>query len=285
MSARPLLMALSLIPATANAATVLDLEPTGKWLLNYEDNSCFLGRTFGEGDSQITIAFTRFAPGDGFSLRAYGKPFRNDGPFQDVRVAFGAIPATEPLRDSLSGKTGKVPFVDLGRFTLATTLHGVENDPPSLSAEQEAAVSALTIGPHRGKIYRLHLGSMRSPMRAMRSCTDNLVRTWGYDPSVTGALSKPPEPASYPGSWLTTDDYPAGMVATGQLGAVEFRLDVDENGGVTGCTILRRAGDETFAATSCMKLKRRARFNPALDNTGRPVRSFYINRVNWILPH
>ncbi len=268
----------------AAAPTVLELPAAGKWNIDYRDGYCALLRQFGVGDDQITAQFTRLAPGDYFNFRLYGKMFRVEGPYQDVWLAFGDHPAPEPLKNRLSGKSGTLEFVDLGGLSLVGGPARFDQPNNPLTPEQEGAVTQLTIGPHRGKIYRIQLGSMRAPMAAMRTCTDDLVRSWGYDPEVIASLSRPATPVGSPGAWATSSDYPSELLRSGKLAAVEFRLDVDEVGATTKCTILRNAGETAFATMTCELLTRRAHFMPALDRDGRPTKSFFVNRVSWIIP-
>lgn len=270
---------------TAQAADApIEMQPNSKWHSIHQDNACFLGRSFKAGDREIILSITQFSPGGRFNLQLLGKPFSSDGPYQNVRVAFGPDAAVEPMRDRLSGRSGELPFVDLGSFTLVGATTEDEASTSPLSPAQEAAVTMLTIGPHRGHTYRLILGPMRAPMDALRTCINGLVSHWGYEPATLATIRNPVEPLTNPGTWLRGSDYPREMLRNGQLGSVEIRLDVDQQGTATGCEVLRRAGDAAFAKLTCDTLMRRARFRPALDVAGRPLRSFYINRVNWLIP-
>lgn len=250
--------------------------------MTYNNGSCDLAREFGEGNDKIIVLFTRLEPGVTFNLRLFGRPFKSSDAFQNVRFAFGDVPAAHPLRNRLSGTIGATPFVDLGSLTLAGPRPEGDAANPLITPEFEARVNKMTICPHRGSIYRLRIGSMRATMQAMRTCTDDMVRSWGYDPAVLATALRPVAAIGDPGSWLGSDDYPSQQLYAGELDVVEFRLDVDETGKATGCATLRRAGDEAFARVTCKLMMRRARFVPALDKDGNPAKSYYINRVNWL---
>jgi TonB family protein len=87
-----------------------------------------------------------------------------------------------------------------------------------------------------------------------------------------------------PGTWVTNDDYPAEAIRERQQGTSSFRLDVDKNGVVTGCTITGSAGAQILDDAVCTLLKARARFHPALDEQGKPIAASYFNRFRWELP-
>jgi outer membrane biosynthesis protein TonB len=47
--------------------------------------------------------------------------------------------------------------------------------------------------------------------------------------------------------------------------------------------LLKSSGNKFLDAASCSKLVKRARFEPALDIQGRPMRSISITAINWFL--
>ena len=137
---------------------------------------------------------------------------------------------------------------------------------------------------NRALAYRLELRSMGAPMAALRTCMDNLLTHWGYDPAVVASLSRGVTPIGSPGNWITSADYPSKSLMQGHNGIVQFRLDVDEAGKILGCHILARTNPDEFADVSCRAVSRRAKLQPALDATGRPVKGFYITKVRFIIP-
>ena len=56
----------------------------------------------------------------------------------------------------------------------------------------------------------------------------------------------------------------------------------DETGKPLGCRVLFRTNPDEFADRSCKALLQRAKFNPARDAQGKPVKSFYINTIRWM---
>ena len=51
----------------------------------------------------------------------------------------------------------------------------------------------------------------------------------------------------------------------------------------TGCRVLYRTNPDEFADLTCALISKRARFAPALDAKGTPVKSFYISNVRWVM--
>jgi periplasmic protein TonB len=93
-----------------------------------------------------------------------------------------------------------------------------------------------------------------------------------------------PKPTGSPGEWVTSDDYPTRALQQEREGTTEFRLTISENGRPLFCSITSSSGHEDLDTATCKALMRNARFNPALDTSGKPVVSSYASRVRWQIP-
>tara|TARA_R110000824_G_scaffold4203_6_gene19961 strand:- start:1336 stop:2292 length:957 start_codon:yes stop_codon:yes gene_type:complete len=106
----------------------------------------------------------------------------------------------------------------------------------------------------------------------------------GSDPALRSNAFIPATPAGNPGEWISPGDYPVAALREERSGAVEFQLQISETGEVTACNILESSGQADLDKASCRALMRRARFNPAKNASGQPVRSSYTNKVRWQIP-
>lgn len=156
--------------------------------------------------------------------------------------------------------------------------------PASVDAENaktgvrvQALAFALTGYGH----YRLELGSMEKPMRAVRDCLNDLLAGWGFDAEVIANLRSPPTPLGNPGRWAMPDDYPSDALRNNQSAVVAFRLMIDSEGKVSDCIVANINHDEDFAKITCGFLSKRARFAPAIDADGNPTPSYFVSAVNW----
>ena len=102
------------------------------------------------------------------------------------------------------------------------------------------------------------------------------------DPIPPGTTA--PAPRGLPGAWVTNDDYPPAALRAEQSGDVIFRLDLDEAGRVTNCTIRASSGSDLLDQTTCGLLRRRARLTPARDASGNPIPSQWSNGFRWSIP-
>jgi hypothetical protein len=268
-------------------AKPVELAPVTPWHVDWTDRTCVLDRGFGSKEALTVLRFERVAPTSSFQLSLLGRALGpGDGSARTtVRLGFGTPKPTNSIEAQL-GTTHlgtplvTVPLVLIGNTSLRTAERGA--DTPPVTPADEAAVRIVSIAVN-GRAMTFLTGPMDHAFAALRKCTDDLVRTWGLDPVQQSTLSKPVEPTSYPGSWLKSNDYPAGMLMKGAQALVAFRLMVDIAGLPTACEIDRSYGDAPFQKATCRALMLHARFRPALDAKGAPIASYYINTVRWII--
>lgn len=267
----------------------VDLVGSAPWDVRYDDEVCHLSRAFGTGDEQTVLRLTEHSPGPAFDLLLASKLLSPVKSIIFMRIAFGdqEVQSVRPpnveestLPVVLLGARSLVPYAPALKATL-TRFYGMQT---WTKTEDEAAVTSFTFQAPSGRWYRLRTGSMAAPMKAMRDCMDDLVKSWGYDPAQQAALTRPPEPVGAE-PWLNSGDFPLGAINKGGAGLVLYRLDVDEKGKATGCHVQASVGDEAYRQATCVALEQRAHFKPALDAQGKPVRSFFARKQGWTVLH
>lgn len=67
-------------------------------------------------------------------------------------------------------------------------------------------------------------------------------------------------------------------------GSVRVALTISPEGRVTGCAILESSGQPRLDEESCRLMTISARFTPARDGRGRPIRGRYETSVHWKVP-
>ncbi len=266
--------------ATANRPQPVSLAPSSNWHVDYADDSCRLARQFGDGDRRILLIMDRFEPGDAFRLSLYGPILRRANTGYDARLRFGPDEAEQrsAFRD---GTAGDVPAIFFNRWIRIASPSGEESSP--IDSAREAATNSLHVHVRGFPPFVLETGSMGPPLSALRQCTDELLDHWEIDVEKHRSLSRRATPTRPPASWFSSNDYPGGAVVRGEGAIVHFRLIVDARGEVRDCRIQRSTQGEAFKTAVCDAIRRRARFQPALDAEGNPIQSYYVNIVNFIM--
>ena len=92
------------------------------------------------------------------------------------------------------------------------------------------------------------------------------------------------EPTNDPGRWVTPDDYPSRDLLAGHQGVTGFRVIVSSSGRVVSCEVTRPSGFPALDKAACTYVTRRARFEPATDDSGTKVVGSYSSSVRWQIP-
>lgn len=267
------------------AKTVL-LSPRSSWFLEMKDDRCVLSREFRMDDRQIFVQFARFGPTDDFAFNLIGRPFGNLHHRQAVRIRFGPT-GTFVSRSAIIGD-----FQDLPMLLLSGRLDNLDmykwrrehrdEAPPAVPPSREAAISSMEVRFY-GLGLRFELGSLAKPMSELRTCTDDLFRSWGIDPVEEARITQRAVPIGRASAWFHRKDFPPSLDRVGKPAALSFRLLIDAAGVPTSCAIQERAEtDPLVSRATCDALLKRARFLPARRADGTPVVSYFIDRVTLV---
>lgn len=263
--------------------------PAGPWAMDYAADSCRLARRFGSGDDSIFFYIERFAPSAGQFVLVAGNPlarlrgksvglrFSPDGPISDKLVFWGKHGEFDPALIAPSVWLVEKPenededLAGLGPFSRRVT------------PEREKAIDAVDVVASKRPAVRLALGSMGPAFAAMRKCTDELVTHWGLNVEAHRHLTRAAVPKGNPGKWVSSEDYPTEAIRKGAQGVIPFRLIVGEDGVPTDCRLQRPTEPAEFNEVVCRILMKRARFEPALDASGKPIKSYWSSTFNFYI--
>lgn len=93
----------------------------------------------------------------------------------------------------------------------------------------------------------------------------------------------PPRPTGDLARLIGPEDYPASALRAGDEGVVAYRIEVSPEGAVAGCFVEASTASPSLERATCALLAARARFAPASDGEGRPVRGSFSGQVTWRL--
>lgn len=278
------------------------LSPASPWNVNYADDSCRLGRMFAEGAGQAAFLVDQFEPGPVMNVLVASKSFRGYAG-NKVSARFGPSGAERTIDRVIDASFGTVgPAIMVNGVALvenATVTPGdvaadgtgadagdgaILIEPKEATPEQAQAITWFEVQRGSRAPIRFAVGPMREPLAALRACTEELLTHWGIDVAAHRTLSKRPTPKGNPGSWVSSDDYPAHLAARGVQGIIQFRLIIDTDGKVSGCHIQQSTRPAEFDKKVCDIMTKRARFEPALDAQGRPIKSYWRSTFRFAMP-
>lgn len=261
-------VALSLLILGPSASSAAPLQPTDKWVLNYEDAQCNAYRSYGSEKKPLFLAFKAPPVGSVVQLMVVQDGPRMNGEQYNVSVKIGDRPALKTNMLVFRGKQGK----------FRTKLINL----PRIEFEAFRGAGSLEIE-GVGQDYSFSLSDTAPFMKALDDClTDlrdfyNVSHADGLNPRLaqgaTGSLQ----------AIFKAEDYPSMAVRWLFEGRTGVELLIDEKGGVADCSVTETSGNAIIDAQSCAIIKERAKFSPAIDLQGKPTRSSYSQRINWVL--
>lgn len=274
------------LPAAAKDDATVSLEARGPWQINFAEDKCQLARKFVRGKNEHVLIFEQHGPGSSFSLTVSGPAFSKFTGNKPISIQFDE--RGEP--QELSGFKGELePFGDALIFN-SLWLEKAEraasqfddNEQPGLAAIDLSTASGLenvTIAQKNRKI-RLLSGKLAKPLSALNACSEDLVRAWGFDPEKQKTRVKAP-------TWKNVmyvtkriqETYPTDAVRVGEQGIFNMRVTVDADGTVSDCTLLGLTEQKRLQSPACGIIKRSAEFDPAVDQDGKPMRSYYSTSI------
>lgn len=132
--------------------------------------------------------------------------------------------------------------------------------------------------------YVLELGPMASVMKVLGRCREGLRGHWNGTEEQRAALRDAPKPQKPLYMLFSSDDYPDDAIRPDKSGMASVVLLIDEKGQIADCMIDETSGVAVLDAQSCIILRKRAKFSPAIGPDGKPVRSTFAQRIRWLLP-
>lgn len=262
----------TVLPAAAQQPAAPNrLQPSGKWVVDYGETECVALRNYPEAGGMTTLAIRPAPNGTSYDV-VIVKPSRFRGSYSEQfegSVDFGRGPVqTYLLRSANKTNTGTIY-----EFRL-----------PAATMMQARSASSATFRGHGGLNASFALTNMARVMSGLEACTRNLQQHWNHGPAgAVGIVTPPKEQSDFRGLFKPSD-YPLAAMDGKQEGTSQLVMLVNEQGRVAGCFVAQPSGVPVIDGMGCQVLRERARFAPARDAAGKPVRSMYFTPpIRWRL--
>lgn len=288
------------VPAAA-AREPQVLAPVSKWVVHFGEESCKLGRQFGDPAKPTTLMMERIAPDAPMSLLVSGAPLRSKPDDGDAKVSFLPF-AKHQFKDGnvaevISDKSTAILWRGVD-FLDGWKKEDTDYKPPkevgpinhaetaardALIAANSAKVTGVLITEPNKRQTLLQTGPMRRVYELMETCARDQLAGWGLDPDVQEKVVLPPVSLRSLAMLFSSDDYPKSALTKGEQALITARLMISPEGKVTKCTSLTPFKAEEMAKITCDKL-RRAVFRPAELADGTKVPTFVTTRIQFRMP-
>jgi hypothetical protein len=274
------------------------LQPLSQWNLAKGEESCRLMRLFGPDGERHFLMIEQAAPGQAFGLTLAGPSlsrFRTGsrthiGMEGDAPMVRFDMPPMGQMDEF--GSAVILPALGLSDGTedddtrwLGGSLNDVgeaeERQIGSASVDLARAAQVERIVLKRGgTIVSFETGNLSDPFEALNGCTSEMLTGWGLDPEKHRTYLPP--------RWINQEEivariekaYPQSALVRGEQAIFRMRVIVDEQGDVAECHIDAVTSTERLESPACAEMMS-ARFEPALDAQGKPMRTFFSTSISY----
>lgn len=260
---RRLMLPLILVAASADAPLV----PSGKWTVDYAPHQCVAAREFGPPNNRVALVIKPSPTSDVVQLVLVKSGLTATAIQHAAKISIGASGPIKVRQLNYGTKKTAFRLVNLSP-EIATTLGGADR----IDWDGHGANVSLATGP------------LEKVMKTLADCRADLRGYWNIDPDKSAKLKSPLTTERPIVGYFRSEDYPRQAVKQDETGITSVVVLVDEKGAVRDCMVDGTSGIATLDAMTCIVVRERARFKPAVGEDGRPVRSYLMQRVRWLLP-
>ena len=250
---KPLLTALLAVALSSPACAApeqIDLVPSGKWRVDYAENGCVLSRSFTGAGKEYKLGLTFEPVSADVWMRLRGPDSVSHFDSGEIKTEIDGAPQKTLVHFNL--------FKDKsGGATREYWLRDFRNN---------VAGTQRTIRLQTGKYGDIRIGfdGFAEAMKSIETCVDDLHRSLGIDPALLKTIASEPDQTSM--GALTLPDI-------GDEFVYQMLYWVTASGRVDECHLLAPTRDAAFNKNACDEMKMNARFKPARDTAGKPVRA------------
>ena len=258
------------------------LEPIAPWNIDFGENRCRLTRLFGDPEKPHLVMIEQTAPTSQFGLTLAGPHLRK---FPMGSWTYFGILKDQPVQALSGHQRGEVDKIGKALIFGTIAIDGDQADQgestiliePGIDLEQAARIEnmVLKLGT---TVVSFETGGMMPPMQALNVCSRDLLATWGLSPESHERYQ--------PTRWINREAiakrigerYPKAAMYAGEQGIMRLRVIVELDGTVSDCHIEASTEQAKLQSPACEEMDN-ARFDPALDSKGEPIRSFHAETI------
>lgn len=266
----------------------LSLAPASPWNIDYGESDCLMQRAFEVDGKRHLVTIQQDAPGRNFGLTVAGPEVKR---LLEAKALTLELSDRGPMAAGQQTLSAELPDYGPALIFSGVTLEGVPAQGPQrapgprsagIDPAEAAKADRIVLSPGKGKPgIRFETGKLKSVFAAMNTCTDDLLARWGLDPVQHRSYTPPVFRNAMELATQLNRNYPARAAANAESGIFSFRVIVEADGSISSCHIEARSKVQDLDPR-CKDILRIAKFDPARDAEGQPMRSFYATTLTYM---
>ena len=254
-------LAALLAPQSASAKP---LPPATKWVVDFGDSHCVAQRIYSAGKNPVYLLLKASAVGEGLQVSVAVKGPNGYGVQEKAKLSFGGQEPTAVSQIRFGAEKKQVRMINLSKPEVARLAGATELRWDTANMD-----------------YTLPLGPMKDLVKIIEECRVSLGEYWNGTPEKLASLKQEPRLNTAVRKLFKSTDYPSQALMGDQSGTARIVALVDEKGQMTDCTIVETSGVAVLDAQTCIIVRERGKFSPALGADGQPVKGVFSQRIRW----
>jgi hypothetical protein len=267
----------------ASSAVAQSTQSSEAWQYREEAESCRAYRWFGTGQDRVALQLRSFGPGSAIEATVVSAQLpREPNSVRHVELSWDGEAAVDN-QVGLLGAVGGIPSLSMLTAPRSVSAFAFRDEGSTIVSPLEPASETMELRVVGGTPIELPAGTLEEPLRRLRECEAELMEKWGWGRDYAERVASAPTMLD-PQRWFyTAITYPAVPLLKHMSSILQARLKVDANGRVVDCVVQSSPGSAEFGSKNCDRMRRMARFSPALDPQGQPIESYYQMSITFAL--
>lgn len=255
--------------ASAEAPSSENWQSTGPFKVRSATDRCVVASAFKRADQKLVVDLEARPGGESYEIRLYAPGSLHDEPWDDGKFSLGSVKLESDVLVARRSNQAGILIYELGAKRNELIAAGPS---PELRVRETANPGDLTVV------------GLDAALALVDACTADLLERWGYSKEFQHTLAKPPKPLKDWASYVSPYDYPAAAASLRLHGDTHALIDVDIDGKASNCRVVRSSGQKEFDKTTCMVVTKRARYEPARNAKGEPIKAPFYLVFRWEVP-
>lgn len=264
----------------ASDEDAIRLTVESDWVVDYGDDYCRLTRFFVDGGDRYVLSLQQNAPGHRLSLIIAGPELDH---FQRGALDLGLetdLPMRENIRVQAANNAALGPAIVFPYIVIGVPIDSSDR-LPGIDLAAAGKIDRVVVK-RRGRIISFETGNMGAPFEALNTCAQDFFTVWGLDAEEHRGYTQAKLRNEYEFARAVQENYPKEALKAEESGNLTLRVIVEPDGSVSDCHTVQNTKAENLQSAACEEIDV-AKFDPARNASGNPIRSFYVTTVTYLL--
>ena len=135
-----------------------------------------------------------------------------------------------------------------------------------------------------GRTVNIPVANVGQVHRYLDSCVQTLLENWGLPADKQATVAAFPTIDRQPSDYVSSLERNTVRIRPGMNADATVVVQVQSNGAANDCVVIHSTGDAAVDARTCKIFVERARYRPARDRAGQPIRAPLLASLAWGRP-